>query len=129
MSTSKAGTRNRSRALLVAMAVAALAISVFASSASAAVKHFDGKVLSKDASAQTFRVATQSGAKRTVQVTDNTKFERITGGFSGLDRGLRVGIDAKKTGDGLVAMQVEKDRNGGGHGGGHGGADDGPNHH
>jgi hypothetical protein len=128
MNNSNAVRRPR-RALVVAMAVAALAISVFASSASAAISHFDGKVISKDASAQTFRVKTQSGAKRTVQVNGNTKYERIAGGFAGLDKGLVVGIDAKKTDDRWLAKQVEKDRNGGGNGGHHGGGnDDGPNH-
>jgi hypothetical protein len=131
MSTSTA-VRRPGAAILAAMAVAALAVGVFAASASAAVVHFDGKVLSKDSSARTFQVKTQNGATRTVAVNGATKFERITGGFSGLDAGLRVGIDAKKTGDGLLAKQVEKDRNGGGgnDAGGHhgGGNDDGPNH-
>ena len=126
MSNSNAGLRLRPRALLVAMAVVAVVMSIAAASASAAVRHFDGKVLSKDASAQTFKVRTEGGARKTFQVSGATEFERIPGGFSGLEQGLRVEVDAKKTDNGLLAKQVEKGRNGGG---GHGGNDDGPNHH
>ena len=130
MSTSNAGLRLRPRALIVAMALAAVVMSIAAASASAAVRHFDGKVLSKDASAQTFKVRTEGGAKKTFQVSGATEFERIPGGFSGLEQGLRVEVDAKKTDGGLLAKQVEKDRNNGGGGnGGGGGNDDGPNHH
>jgi len=120
---------------VVAFAVAALAAPL----AQAALKHFDGTVVSKDSNAKTFRISTQSGTLR-IKVNSGTEFERIAGGFSGLNKGLAIEVDAKQTSNGLVAVQVEpQGGNGGGgggsddsggddHGGHGGGSDDGPNH-
>lgn len=122
-------------ALLTVVAIAAAALA--AAPARAALKHFDGTVVSKDPGAKTFRIATQSGTLR-IKVNAGTEFERIAGGFSGLRKGLAIEVDARQTGNGLVAVQVESQGgNGGGgdddsggddHGGHGGGSDDGPNH-
>lgn len=120
------------------LAIAALAVASFAAApAQAALKHFDGTVVSKDAKAKTFRISTQSGTLR-IKVNSGTEFERIAGGFGGLRKGLAIEVDARQTSKGLVAIQVEpRGGNGGGggddsggddHGGHGGGSDDGPGH-
>jgi hypothetical protein len=115
-------------ALAATMMLGALAIQ-----AQAAVRHIDGTVLSKNSDNHTFRISTQSGNQVRVKVTSSTVFQRISG-FGGLHKGLRVEVEAKTSGNGLVATHVETrgvggnggaDDNGGHHGGG---ADDGPNH-
>jgi phage baseplate assembly protein gpV len=125
-------SRKRVASTLAISAIAgALMLGVLATAAQAAVKHFDGTVLSKNAAAKTFRISTQSGAK-TFKVNASTEFERIAGGFGGLHKGLAIEVDAVQSSTGLVAKQVEpQGGNGGGGGdsGGHGGGnDDGPNH-
>jgi hypothetical protein len=117
--------RNPVRLLTAALLAAAVFAALVASNAQAALKHFDGKVLSKNAAAHTFRIKTQNGNRIRFRVNRKTQFERIPGGFHGLESGLRVEVDAKRTNHGLLAKQVEKHRRGGGHGGG---GDDGPNH-
>jgi hypothetical protein len=118
----------RTRVMVLTVAVAAMAIfgAFAASQAQAALRHFDGTVLSKNADNHTFRIRAESGNRVQFHVNGNTEFERIPGGFSGLTRGLRVEVDARRTDRGLVATKVEKHRSGGG--GHHGGGDDGPNH-
>jgi len=129
-------TIKRAPALVLATALVAMSLlaALAASEAQAALRHFDGTVIAKNAEAKTFRIRTESGNRVRFQVNRATEFERIPGGFSGLHRGLRVEVDAKRTGNGLLAKQVEKHRSGGGggdEGGGddHGGGDDGPAHH
>jgi Domain of unknown function (DUF5666) len=129
-------TIKRAPALVLATALVAMSLlaALAASEAQAALRHFDGTVIAKNAEAKTFRIRTESGNRVRFQVNRATEFERIPGGFSGLHRGLRVEVDAKRTGNGLLAKQVEKHRSGGGggdEGGGddHGGGDDGPGHH
>lgn len=110
--------------------------------ANAIVRQFEGTVLSKKRHPKRFRIRTESGAKRKFRVNAKTRFERISG-FGGLDRGLGVEVDAKRTNRGLLAREVEKrggasgddDGSGGGgtddppgddHGSGGGGTDDPP---
>lgn len=115
---------------IAAVALAAtLMLGVFALPATAALRHIDGTVVSKDASSRTFRIKTQSGNRLRIKVNGSTTFQRI-GGFGGLHNGLAVEVEARSTSSGLVAVKVETRQGGGGggrHGGG-GGADDGPNH-
>src|SRR3954453_10883101 len=122
-------TLKRTPVLLVTTALLALALfgALAAAQAQAALRHFDGKVVSKNSDSRTFRIKLPNGNRVRFHVNANTEFERIPGGFSGLDRGLRVEVDAKRTDNGRLAKLVEKHRAGGGgrHGGG---ADDGPNH-
>lgn len=122
-------TLKRTPALLLTAAFLAIAVfgALAATQAQAALRHFDGTVVSKNSDARTFRISTQSGNRVRFHVNRDTEFERIPGGFSGLDRGLRVEVDARRTNHGRLAKLVEKHRSGGG---GHhrGGSDDGPNH-
>jgi len=131
--------RKRVSSIFVLSAVCAtLGAAFFAVGAQAAVRHVDATVISKDPTAKTVQVRTESGAKQTYKVTARTKFERIGGGFSGLTKGLAVEIDATNASGQWVATQIEAhsdnsggDESGGGdHGGGYrgGGHDDGPNH-
>jgi hypothetical protein len=118
--------------LAVAVVAASLMCAVLATGAQAALKHFDGTVLSKNASAKTFQIRTQGGSTIRLKVNGTTVFERIAGGFGGLGKGMLIEVDAVQTKAGLVARQVEPQGGNGGGGddsGGHGGGnDDGPNH-
>lgn len=129
-----------SKRVYVLLATAALAatvmLGVIAGPAQAALRHIDGTVVSKNASNQTFRLTTQSGAKVLIRVNSSTIFQRIAGGFGGVHAGLAVEIEAKQTSNGLLAKHVETRGGGGESGGGgaddngghHGGGHDGPNH-
>ena len=112
------------RATLIATAAlaAALMVGVLASPASAALRHIDGTVVSKNGDNRTFKMSTQSGTV-TIKVNGTTKFDRLSG-FDALHKGLAIEVDAARTSSGLVAKQVEP-QGGGGSGGG---SDDGPNH-
>lgn len=112
--------RNPVPLLMAALLAAAVFGALVASDAQAALRHFDGKVLSKNNAAHTFRVRTENGNRIRFRVNGKTEFERIPGGFSGLERGLRVEVDAKRTDHGLLAKQVEKHRRDGGEDGGPG---------
>ncbi len=117
--------------LAIAATAAVLIAAVLATPASAAIRHIDGTVVSKNAKDHSFKLSTQSGTLR-IRVDAATVFERISG-FGGLRQGLAIEVDAKQTSNGLLAKQVETqgggggDDNGGDDHGGHGG-DDGPNH-
>jgi uncharacterized membrane protein YgcG len=129
------------RATLIATAAlaAALMVGVLATPASAALRHVDGTVVSKNSDNRTFKLSTQSGTIQ-IKVNSTTKFERIAG-FGALRKGLAIEVDYAKTSNGLVAKQIETQGGGGGsggggsddgpgddHGGSGGGSDDGPNH-
>jgi hypothetical protein len=117
--------------LAIAMLAAALTSAVLASGAQAALKHYDGTVLSKNSDARTFQIRTQGGSRIRLKVNGTTVFERIAGGFGGLGQGMLIEVEAAQTKAGLVARKVEPQGGGGGGngGGGHGGgSDDGPNH-
>lgn len=116
-------------ALMAVVAIAAtLTLGLLAGPAQAALRHIDGRVVSKNAAAKTFRISTQSGDLR-IRVNATTQFERIPGGFGGLHKGMKIEVDAKPTSGGPLARQVEPQGGGGSDGGGAGGgSDDGPNH-
>lgn len=128
---------NGKRATLIATAAlaAALMVGVLAAPATAALRHVDGTVLSKNGDNRTFKMSTQSGTLM-IKVNSTTKFERLSG-FGALRKGLAIEVDYAKTSSGLVAKQIETQGGGGGgsddsggddHGGSGGGSDDGPNH-
>ena len=124
-------TRTLKSAPALLLAGALLAIALFgalaATQAQAAVRHFDGKVVSKSSASRTLRIKTESGNRVRFHVNRHTEFERIRGGFRGLHRELVVAVDAKRTDNGRLAKLVERHRAGGGRRGG-GGADNGPSH-
>jgi hypothetical protein len=115
--------RHPVRLLTFAAVVTALLGALVATEAQAALRHFEGTVVSKNADRHTFRTRTENGNRVRFHVNRSTEFERIPGGFKGLKRGLRVQVDARRTDRGLLAKHVEKHRRGGG-----GAAEDGPNH-
>lgn len=119
---------NKRQATPIALAVMAIAlmVGVLAAPASAALRHIDGTVVSKNSDNRTFKLNTQSGTV-TIKVNGTTKFDRLSG-FGALRKGLAVEVDAARTSNGLVAKQVEPQGGNGGSGGGGGGSDDGPNH-
>lgn len=130
---------NGKRATLIATAAlaAALMVGVLAAPASAALRHVDGTVVSKNGDNRTFKLSTQSGTMR-IKVNGTTEFERLSG-FGALRKGLAIEVDYVKTSSGLVAKQIEPQGGSGGgggsddsggddHGGSGGGSDDGPNH-
>jgi uncharacterized membrane protein YgcG len=125
-------TSKRVTSLFAVLVVAtALVSAALAGPATAAVRHIDGTVVSKNAEVRSFQLSTQSGTLR-IRVGSATVFERISG-FGGLRKGLEIEVDAKRTSNGLLATKIEPRESGGGgndgggddHGGGH---DDGPNH-
>jgi uncharacterized protein DUF5666 len=135
-------TGRRASLFATAALAAALMVGVIAAPASAALRHIDGTVVSKNSDNRTFKMSTQSGTIR-IKVNGTTEFERL-GGFAALRKGLAIEVDAVQTGNGLVAKQIEPQGGNGGsggsggggsddppgddHGGSGGGSDDGPNH-
>jgi hypothetical protein len=98
-------------AAAVSLALMAVLAAIAAGASEAAVvRHFDGTALSKNRQAQTFRADIEQRGPMRFHVNRRTEFERIPGGFSGLERGMRIEVDAKRTNHGWVARQVERDR-------------------
>jgi Domain of unknown function (DUF5666) len=98
------------------LATAALAASPAA--ASAAVREFEGTVVSVNRDARTFRLHdTERGTKR-IKVNANTRYERVAG-FAGLREGMtRIEVTARRRNGRWVAIEVERSGGGGRHGGG-----------
>jgi hypothetical protein len=107
-----------------ATAVAALAVAAGGSSAaaapaagSAALRHYEGTVVSKDAGARTFRLRDSERGTVRIRVTANTRFERISG-FAGLKVGAKNIESTVRRRDGRwIAVDVERSGGGGQHGG------------
>lgn len=121
-----ASRKSVSALLAVTMLAGALLFGVLATQAQAALRHLDGTILSKNVGAKTFQISTQNGNQVRIKINASTVFQRITGGFGGLHKGMRVEVEAKQTSNGLLAKHVEPKESGGGEGGG--GGNDGPNH-
>ena len=64
-------------ALTVIVLVAALFSALAVSQAQAALRHFDGTVLSKNSDSRTFRIETEQGRNVKFRVNRSTEFERI----------------------------------------------------
>jgi hypothetical protein len=117
-------------ALVAATAVAGVAPGVSAGAAPAAgvaaLREFEGTVVSKNSAARTFRLRdTERGTVR-IRVTRNTRFERIDG-FSGLRVGAtNIEATVRRRDGRWIAVEVERSGGGGEHGGGDnsGGDDD-----
>lgn len=108
-------------ALLAATAVAGVAPGVSAGAApsagAAAVREFEGTVVSKSDAKRTFRLRdTERGTVR-IRVTRNTRFERIDG-FAGLKVGARnIEATVRRSNGRWIAIEVERSGGGGEHGG------------
>jgi hypothetical protein len=120
--------------LLIAL-LAGAALSAGASTASAAVRSYEGTVVSVDRDSRTFRLRDSERGTVTIKVTTNTRFERVS--FASLRSGQKnIEATVRRSNGRWVASKVERSGGGGDHGdddngnddnGGHGN-DDGPNH-
>jgi hypothetical protein len=112
----------------VALAVPALSADAATPAASqtatsAAVRQFEGTVVSVNRDARTFRLRDAEAGTKRIKVTRSTRFERIAG-FSALKPGMkRVEATVKRSNGRWVATEVERSGGGGDHGG-HNGDDD-----
>jgi hypothetical protein len=95
-----------------------VAAAVAAAPASAAAAQFEGKVVSVNNQAKTFRIHDAERGTKRIKVTANTRFERVNG-FSALHAGLRrIEVTAHRSNGRWVATLVERSGGGGHHGGG-----------
>jgi hypothetical protein len=112
--------------LIALFAVAAL--SSGASTASAAVRSYEGTVVSVDRDNRTFRLRDSERGTITIKVTSSTRFERVS--FSSLRSGQsNIEATVRRSNGRWIASKVERSGGGGNHNGtdDHGN-DDGPNH-
>src|SRR4051812_500651 len=111
--------RNSIAATLTATAVLAGA----AVPASAAARSFEGRIVSIDRGARTFRLHDAERGTKRIKVTSSTGFERVT--FRSLRKGMTgIEVTARRSNGRWVALSVERSG-----GGGHGGDDDGAEDH
>lgn len=108
-------------ALVAVTALALVAASVPAGAAptadSAALRQFEGTVVSKNGQARTFRLRDSERGTVRIRVTSNTRFERIAG-FAGLKVGATNIESTVRRRDGRwIAVEVERSGGGGEHGG------------
>jgi hypothetical protein len=112
---------------LVTAAVAAAPAAAAPTTSAAALREFEGTVVSVDRADRTFRLRDSERGTVRIRVNRNTRFERIDG-LSGLRAGM-TNIEAvvKRSNGRWVAVEVERSGGGGEHGGGdddRGGDDD-----
>jgi hypothetical protein len=125
--------RSRSLAVVAIAAVALTALVGGAASASAqSARHFEGRVLSVDRSAKSFRLRDSERGTVTVFVTQSTRFDRTS--FAAVKTGRSVEVTVRRVNGRWQASKVEprsgarSTEPGDDNGGGRGGNDDGPNH-
>lgn len=117
---------------LILAALAALALGGTATATataavarSAAARQFEGRVVSVDRAARTFRLRDSERGTVRIRVTASTRFERISG-FAGLRAGMRrVEATVRRSNGRWIATHIERSGGGGRHGG-HGGGRDHP---
>ena len=103
-------------ALVVAATAAAPAAAEPAGAA--AVRQFEGTVVSVDRDSRTFRLRDSERGTVRIKVTRRTRFDRIDG-FAGLRAGMRnVETSVRRTDGRWVATEVERSGGGGEHGDG-----------
>jgi hypothetical protein len=115
--------------LLAALAALSLTASVVAvgSASAAGVRHFEGKVVSVDRTAKSFKLRDSERGTVTVFVVQSTRFERTS--FAAVRTGRTVEVTVSRVNGRWQASKVEPSAgHRGGGGNGRGGADDGPNH-
>jgi hypothetical protein len=106
-------------ALVAVTAVAASSVPAVAAptAGSAALREFEGTVVSKNSAARTFRLRDSERGTVRIRVTGNTRFERIAG-FAGLKVGATNIESTVRRRDGRwIAVEVERSGGGGEHGG------------
>jgi hypothetical protein len=108
---------------LAGVAAATPAIAAEPPTSAAALRQFEGTVVSVDRGSRTFRLRDSERGTVRVKVTRGTRFERIAG-FAGLKRGMtNVETTVRRSSGQWVAREVEISGGGGRHGG-RGGDDD-----
>jgi hypothetical protein len=118
----KGDPMKRIAAVLVLAALSTAGLTALAGAATTAKKplrEFEGRVVSIDRDARTFRLHDSERGTKRIKVTRNTRFERVNG-LAGLSVGQRA-IEVKtrrKTANGRawIAIEVEKSGGGGEHG-------------
>jgi uncharacterized protein YfaQ (DUF2300 family) len=86
---------------------------VAAAPASAAAREFEGRIVSVNRAAHTFRIHDSERGIKRIKVTANTRFERING-FAGLKAGMRrIEVTAHRSNGRWVATEVERSGGGG----------------
>ena len=104
------------RLIVVVSTLATLALAAPAT-AGAAVREYEGTVVSVNRDARTFRLNDSERGTVRIRVTRNTRFERIAG-FSGLRAGQRnIEAVVRRSSGRWVAIEVERSGGGGSHGG------------
>ena len=106
-------------ALVAVTAVAASSVPAGAAptEGSAALREFEGTVVSNNGAARTFRLRDSERGTVRIRVTRNTRFERIAG-FAGLKVGATNIESTVRRRDGRwIAVEVERSGGGGEHGG------------
>jgi hypothetical protein len=124
------------RRLIAVLAAAALtlvaALAAVGPVSAATVRHIEGRVLSVDRDARSFRLRDSERGTFTVFVVRSTRFERTS--FARLRSGSGVEATIRRANGRWQATKVEPnsgshaDDGGDDNGGGRGGNDDGPNH-
>lgn len=111
-------------AALLTAGLAALA-SAATTSQRPPLREFEGRVVSIDRDAKTFRLHDSERGTKRIRVTRNTRFERVDG-LAGLSVGQRaIEVTTRRKVDGAwIAIEVEKSGGGGEHGDDRGGDDD-----
>ena len=115
-------------ALIVLAALLTAGMSALAGAATtkrAPLREFEGRVVSVNRDARTFKLHDSERGTKKIRVNRNTRFERVAG-LAGLSAGQR-GIEVKtrrKVDGAWLAIEVEKSGGGGEHGDDRGGDDD-----
>jgi hypothetical protein len=98
--------------------LAAALLALAAPQAIAAVRQFEGTVVSVNRDAKTFRLNDAERGTKRFKVTANTRFERVNG-LAGLKAGAKnIEVTAKRRNGRWIALDVERSGGGGRHGGG-----------
>jgi Domain of unknown function (DUF5666) len=101
----------------ITVLVAALTAFGATTAGAAAVREFEGTVVSVNRDAKTFRLKDVERGTVRIKVTRNTRFERVDG-FAGLKAGAkRIEATVKRKNGAWVALEVERSGGGGEHGG------------
>lgn len=103
-------------ALLTTIAGLALLAVAGPATAGAAVREYEGTVVSVNQDAKTFRLHDSERGMIRIKVKRSTRFERLSG-FSALRPGMkRIEVDVKRKNGRWIATEVERSGGGGDHG-------------
>jgi len=104
-------------AMVAATAAVAAAPAAAAPAGSAAVREFEGTVVSVNRAERTFRLRDSERGTVRIRVTRSTRYERIDG-LAGLRAGMRrIEATVRRSNGRWVALEVERSGGGGEHGG------------